>query len=205
MSETRSVDFFEAQFRRQVGARELALNPFEIGALPYCHGTLLDYGCGLGNLAIAAARRGCTVTAIDASPTAIEHLAKEAARDGLAIRALQADLRGYRLEEDFDTIVCIGLLMFFDRATALAQLEMLKAHVRPGGMLAVNVLVEGTTYMDMFDPSSHCLFGAEELAGHLPHWRMLHSRRDEFPAPDAKAKVFVTLVAQKPLTSGAGA
>jgi len=205
VSESRSVDFFEAQFRRQVREHDLALNPFELAALPHCRGRMLDYGCGLGNLAIAAAQRGCDVTAIDASPAAIDHLGDEAARRGLAIRALRADLRGHRLAETFDTIACIGLLMFFDRATALAQLAMLQAHVRPGGVLAVNVLVEGTTYMEMFDPASHCLFARDELERRLAGWRVLASEHAQYPAPGERIKAFHTLVAEKPATWAAGA
>ena len=63
-----SIRFFDSQFRRQIRQAELALNPFEQRALPWLQGRVLDSGCGLGNLALAAARRGCTVPALDASP-----------------------------------------------------------------------------------------------------------------------------------------
>ena len=53
---THSVRFFEAQFQRQVSSGEFELNPFERLALPYLSGEVLDLGCGLGNLAVAAAR-----------------------------------------------------------------------------------------------------------------------------------------------------
>ena len=55
-------------------AQEFDLNSFERLALDYLQGEVLDLGCGLGNLALEAARRGCTVTAIDGSPTAIERI-----------------------------------------------------------------------------------------------------------------------------------
>ena len=67
----RGIDFFDAQFRKQVAGGDFALNPFEKLALPYLRGRVLDYGCGLGNLAIEAARWGLAVTAGDASPAAI--------------------------------------------------------------------------------------------------------------------------------------
>ena len=54
MGSDASIRFFETQFQRQVREAELALNPFEQQALPYLHGTVLDYGCGLGNLALTA-------------------------------------------------------------------------------------------------------------------------------------------------------
>src|SRR5690349_24839380 len=137
MNVNRSVQFFDEQFRRQVVSSDHALNPFESAALPYLHGMVLDYGCGLGNLAVEAARRGCEVLALDASPAAIAHLRSVAAHAGLPLRAEEADLRTYVLAEDFDAIVCIGLLMFFDCPTALRQLAQLQAHVRPGGLAIV--------------------------------------------------------------------
>src|SRR5512140_1001418 len=86
------VDFFDAQFQRQVRESDFALNPFEQLALDYVAGSVLDYGCGLGNLSLAAARRGCRVVAIDASPTAVERIRTSAAREKLAVEAVCADL-----------------------------------------------------------------------------------------------------------------
>jgi tellurite methyltransferase len=71
MSSNRSVEFFDRQFERQIQQTEAALNPFEQAALPHLRGRVLDFGCGLGNLALAAARAGCTVLALDASEVAI--------------------------------------------------------------------------------------------------------------------------------------
>jgi tellurite methyltransferase len=193
-----SVQFFDAQFQRQLQAGELQLNPFEQLALGFVHGNVLDYGCGLGNLAVAAARKGCSVVALDASPTAIAHLRALAEADSLALEAHEADLRTHRPAGDYDAVVCIGLLMFFDCATALSQLEQLKACVRPGGVAVVNVLVEGTTYLGMFDAAGHCLFAPDELHRRFAGWDILRDERQEFAAPGDTVKRFATVVAAKP-------
>jgi len=198
MTAESSILFFDRQFRRQVAAGELRLNPFEQLALPYLHGRVLDFGCGLGNLAVAAARQGCSVVALDASPAAIAHLRERARAEALPIDAGEADLRTHVLHGDFDAIASIGLLMFFDCAAAHAQLSALQAHVRPGGIAAINVLVEGTTYLDMFDPSGHCLFGPDELRARFAGWEVLEWRREDFPAPEGTVKAFATIVARKP-------
>jgi tellurite methyltransferase len=198
MDGDRSVRFFDAQFRRQVAAGDFALNPFEAMALPHLHGSVLDYGCGLGNLAVQAARRGCRVLALDGSQTAIEHLREVAAREGLPLRAAVADVRSFVLTEDFDTVACIGLLMFFDCPAALAQLAQLQARLRPGGTAIVNVLVEGTTYMEMFAPEGHCLLAAGQLRERFAGWEMIRFEQQEFPAPGDTRKVFATAVARKP-------
>ena len=193
-----SVGFFDAQFRRQLKDSDLSLNPFEREALPFLRGTVLDFGCGLGNLAVAAARRGCSVVALDASHTAIEHLRRLARAESLPITAAEADLRNYEVRNDFDAVVCIGLLMFFDCPTAIAQLRQLQARVRPGGVAVVNVLVEGTTYLEMFDPSSHCLFARDEMRRHFDGWELLRCDEEDFPAANETTKSFVTVIARKP-------
>ena len=198
MAPTPSVQFFDTQFQRQVDCADFALNPFEQAVLPYISGRMLDYGCGLGNLAVAAARKGCSVKALDASPAAIAHLQRVALEQGLPIEAAAADLRAYGLTEDFDTVVCIGLLMFFDCDTALRQLHGLQQHVRPGGVVAINVLVEGTTFLDMFDAAAYCLFARDELASRFAGWQLLHSQQQDFAAPKGQIKSFATVIARRP-------
>ena len=198
MTTDQSIEFFERQFAQQVRDQRFELNPFETLSLPHLHGRVLDFGCGLGNLAVAAARRGCSVVALDASGVAIEHLRQVASTEGLAIDARQVDLRHHAIQEDFDTIVAVGLLMFFDCPTASDTLADIQAHVKPGGTAIVNLLVEGTTYLDMFDADSHCLFARDELARRFAHWDILAAEACDFPAPRGLRKSFATVIARKP-------
>jgi tellurite methyltransferase len=198
MTGRRSIEFFDQQFRRPVTDAALALNPFEQLALPYLRGEVLDFGCGLGNLALAAASGGCTVTALDASPVAIAHLQARATAQGACVSAAVADLRDHVLTGEYDAIVSIGLLMFFDCATALRVLAVLQAHVRQGGVAVVNVLVEGTTFLDMFDPAGYCLFGPMELPQCFAGWTIERLASHDFEAPHGTLKRFTTVIARKP-------
>ncbi|MDP3515275.1 MAG: class I SAM-dependent methyltransferase [Sulfuritalea sp.] len=194
----RSVAFFERQFRQQIGERDFKLNPFDLDVLPHLTGRVLDFGCGLGNLAIAAAQGGCSVLALDASPAAIEHLRQRAADTDLPIEAIEADLRDYRIDGDFDCVVSIGLLMFFDCATTLRTVSMLQERVRPGGIAVINTLIEGTTYFDIFQPGSYCLLARDELRQRFSGWEILHLDYRDFEAPGQTIKSFITLIARKP-------
>ncbi len=193
----RSVDFFETQFQRQTESGDFALNPFERLAIPYLSGSVLDLGCGLGNLAIEAAQRGCPVVALDASPAAIAHIRRTATAARLPIRAECVDLSTYRIAEIFDTIVAIGLLMFFPKPRASELLEEIKAHVQPGGNAIVNTLIDGTTYLAMFEPDHYCLFSERELRKRFEGWDVREFRLDRFDAPGSTIKAFATVVARR--------
>mgnify|MGYP001374699560 CR=1 FL=1 len=79
--------------------------------------------------------------ALDGSDTAIAQLKQRADRDSLDIDARCVDLSNFALNESFDTILCIGLLMFFDRATALKSLAQIRQRTQAGGIAIVNALV----------------------------------------------------------------
>jgi tellurite methyltransferase len=193
----RSIDFFESQFRGQVAKRDFALNPFEQLALEYASGSILDLGCGLGNLSLEAGRRGCRVVGVDGSETAIARIQAAALEEKLQVEAVQTDLASYRIDRRYDAIVAIGLLMFFHKERALALLEDIQAHVKPAGLAIVNVLTEGTTFLDMFEPGAFYLFGPDELAQRFAGWKILFSQHDTFSAPRNTVKEFATLIAEK--------
>lgn len=198
MTTSASVTFFDRQFQKQVENHEFRLNPFELATLPHLRGRVLDFGCGLGNLAMAAAERGCSVQALDASPAAIDSLRRRAAAARLPVEAIEADLRDYTIDGDFDCVVSIGLLMFFDCATAARVLSMLQERVKPGGIAAINTLIEGTSYLDMFAPGNYCLLPRDELGQRFAGWHILHSEFRDFEAPGQTVKSFCTIIARKP-------
>src|SRR5207245_8899467 len=92
MNGNKTISFFDTQFERQVREGDFALNPFERLALPYLYGKILDLSCGLGNLRINAARRGCVVLALDVSPNAIARIKRVASTEKQPITAGQVDV-----------------------------------------------------------------------------------------------------------------
>lgn len=117
--------------------------------------------------------------------------------ENLRIDAKLADVESFPIVGQFDTIVAIGLLMFFKREKALKLLADIQEHVAAGGVAIINVLVEGTTYLGMFEPGNYYLFGRNELEQRFRGWAILLSRQDSFDAPENTRKEFATLVARK--------
>ena len=70
-------------------------------------------------------------------------------------------------------------------------LTAIQEHVKPGGRAIVNVLIEDTTYLGMFDPDNYCLFRRDELEERFEDcWNILESRTQTFPAPEGRARIF---------------
>jgi tellurite methyltransferase len=198
MIDNNSIKFFESQFQRQVLDQQYALNPFETLALNYLKGEVLDLGCGLGNLSLEAAKQGHRVVAVDASPTAVARIHADATREGLPVQVIRAEIEKWSIDRLYDTIVAIGLLMFFRHETAIKLLQAVQKHVKPGGCAIVNVLIDGTTYMGMFDLDNYCLFQQNELEERFAGWKIVESHNQTFPAPEATRKEFSTVIAEKP-------
>jgi tellurite methyltransferase len=88
--------------------------------------------------------------------------------------------------------------MFFTCDEGRRVLQEIRRAVNPGGVAAVNVLVEGTTFVAMFDPRHYCLFPVGELEQTFADWEILLARADEFQAPDRLCKRFSTVIARRP-------
>lgn len=137
------------------------------------------------------------MTAVDASESAIARIREVTSTERLRIEAQCADIGSYAISGQFDTVVAIGLLMFFQRETALDLLSQIQTHVIDGGTAIVNTLIEGTTYLGMFEPGHYHLFSKDELRDLFAGWDVLHYTHDQFDAPGGTTKAFATIVAQK--------
>ena len=103
-------------------------------------GDVLDLCCGGGRTAVALARRGWRVTAVDRSPTQLS-LARARCRDAGddvedRVRILAGDVSSLDLDRSFDAVVIGGLSMtLFCADQRAGLLEVVRRHLALGGRL----------------------------------------------------------------------
>lgn len=76
---------------------------------------VLDLGCGQGRDAIALARMGFSVTAVDISEVGIKQMNQVAKDEGLDINALVMDLNHFDALHDFDIILLDSMFHFYKK------------------------------------------------------------------------------------------
>ena len=110
-------------------------------------GPVLDLGCAAGRVALALARDGHAVWALDASQAMLEALGSAAAVEPAAvgdrITPVLADLTSFGLAERFPLVICAmnTLQVLTEPADQRAFLEGVAAHLTPEGAFVFDVIL----------------------------------------------------------------
>jgi ubiquinone/menaquinone biosynthesis C-methylase UbiE len=96
--------------------------------------SILEYGCGVGRLALPFASRPGSVTAVDRSPVMLDLARKEANRRGLGHIVFQTPDELFASPRTFDLVVCYHVLQRLGREEALALMRRLVGLVGSGGV-----------------------------------------------------------------------
>ena len=100
---------------------------------------ILDIMCGYGRHALALARKGMTVTAIDNLPDYINEIKGIAQKENLSVTAIQSDVIDYKVDSDFDLALCmVNSLNFFNAEDTFSILKAVASHLRTGGKFLIN-------------------------------------------------------------------
>jgi 2-polyprenyl-3-methyl-5-hydroxy-6-metoxy-1,4-benzoquinol methylase len=101
--------------------------------------TLLDVGCGDGELALELARRGAIVTGLDAGPAMIAAAQRRIEIASIQVQLIEAQVERLPFDDEvFDRVVAVTVLCFIrDAARAIAEMARV---LRPGGRLVIGEL-----------------------------------------------------------------
>jgi SAM-dependent methyltransferase len=97
---------------------------------------VLDVACGTGNVALAAARRFCSVVGIDFVPHVLQRARIRAEAEGSAIEFLEADAQALPLDDASFDVVTSSFGVMFAPDQAAAGRELVRV-CRAGGRIAL--------------------------------------------------------------------
>lgn len=124
-------------------------------------GKLLELGCGAGNLSIAFAQVGYTVTGVDIAPTAISWAVENAAKAKVKVNFLYSDVLTLTEIEDasFDIALdgrCFHCIIGSDRTQFLHTVHRI---LKPNGILTITTMCNQVpiSLQPNFDLQTRCI------------------------------------------------
>jgi SAM-dependent methyltransferase len=101
--------------------------------------TILEYGCGVGRLALPFAKTGAAVVAVDRSPAMLDIARREAQRRDLEHIAFLTPGALFNQPRKFDLVSCYLVLQRMPPREGLALFRALLGLLGPGGIAVVHV------------------------------------------------------------------
>lgn len=130
------VRFWDAVIPPQATEADVAFIMRHVGVAPPA--AIADIACGTGRHAIALAKAGFNVTAIDTSCAALK-IARAAAGHGLSLNLRRSDMLKFKPEAPVDALVCMGnSIGYFEPSLTQTLLRRFAAALRSGGRLILD-------------------------------------------------------------------
>lgn len=144
-------------------------------------GTVLDLCCGPGRHAVAFARRGFAVTAVDRTAFLLDHARARAVHTNVSVEFVLEDMRRFSRPASFDLIINFftSFGYFDDQADDLRVLELVRENLRPSGIFVLEMVskeslartFQVTTSREL--PNGHVLVERHEI---VDDWTRIRNR-----------------------------
>ena len=142
---------------------------------------VLDIGCGEGRNAVFLARNGYDVTAFDTSVTGLEKTRILAEKASVNIKTFNADIKEFRLKENFDIIFSTGVLHYIPEELRREIFENYKEFTNPGGLNVFSVFVKKPFIEKAPDAEpTACKWISGELFTYYHDWVIQHCTEEIF-------------------------
>jgi SAM-dependent methyltransferase len=153
-------------------------------------GRVLELGCGTGRVLLPLVRAGNHVTGVDASPAMLDlarqKLQAAATEIGSRAHLVPGDMRSFELDHSFDlAIIAVKSFAYIlDRAEQQAALQRIVRHLRPGGLLALDLLHPTPSWLAREPGSVH-----QDIAGYVPGLQAMVVRTETTVSTDRARQV----------------
>jgi len=144
-------------------------------------GKVLDLCCGPGRHAVALAKRGFAVTAVDRTRFRLEHARTRVGQANLSAEFVLEDMRRFSRPATFDLIINFftSFGYFVDQADDLRVLERVRENLKPGGVFVLEMVskerlarsFQATTSREL--PNGDLLFERHEI---VDDWTRVRNR-----------------------------
>ena len=155
-------------------------------------GRVLEVACGSGRVLVPQARAGHHVVGLDASPHMLARAREKLTAAGLGesgrVRLVQGDMRTFELGEVFDLAVIAvkSFAYLLTRADQQRALAAVAAHLRPGGLLALDLLHPSPAWL--LEPPGSL---RQDLVQHVPERSVTLARTEAVVSTDLADQVRV--------------
>lgn len=155
-------------------------------------GCVLELACGSGRLLVPLVRAGNRVVGLDASPHMLEIAREKLADSGPDVERRaelhQGDMRGFDLGETFDlALIAVKSFAFLtERTDQQRALGAIARHLRPGGLLALDLMHPSLDWLSQPDGSVR-----QDLAQYLPEQDVTVMRTETAVSTDLSAQIRV--------------
>ena len=148
---------------------------------PNFHPKLLDLGCGEGRNAVYFGKHGFAVTALDVSLPGLEKTKRYAEELGVEVKAIQADIITYDIEDTYDVIFSTGTLQYLPPEIRKIRFGNYKQSTSSIGINAHSVFVRKPFIPRAPDAESTShLWRSGELMSYYWDWEIVYCTEEIF-------------------------
>ena len=128
---------------------------FYLGWLPKNkNARILELCCGTGRLTLPIAKKGYDISGVDFTPSMLENAKVKAAKEGLEIDFIEADIRNLDLPEKYDLIFIPfnSIHHLYKNEDVFKSFSVVKKHLKKGGLFL----------LDCFNPNMQFIVDGEK-------------------------------------------
>jgi cyclopropane fatty-acyl-phospholipid synthase-like methyltransferase len=121
---------------------------------------VLDLMCGYGRHALALARKGIHIVAVDNLPDYVNEIKQIVLKENLPVSVHQEDVIQFNSPDEYDLVICLGNnLSFFNYTDSLKLFSSIASWIKPGNKFVFNTWTIAEIAIKQFKENSWAQIG----------------------------------------------